>query len=547
MIFPDDSLLTNAKIAAIVTGASADTPLAADEWTFRDVVDGLLKKITWTNFIASVKGAVNYILNDGTVNPTNLLVNGDFEIWSNAVPPVPLGWAYADTVAVENTIVKMGLSSLKLTRSTGTCYCYQSIPVSRGITYWKGRTVTFGCWVYATVASRAKLRINDGVGDTSSAFHSGGSAWEWLSVTRTLNANASQVVFVCDIVTGNTTAYFDGAIAVEGASAFAFEKKPAVQMQIIEAGNADYTITDDVSPLTVIFRNVTANRVCNAPTLSANQGREITVILDCTTETLTTDVDPATSWAADDIITGQTSGATCICVAKLAAHSWQVKMRQGTYTLGEIIGVTGTAAKLADQGAANPTFSGAGSKVTLVHEGTDKINGFAADVDITENGGWWKITGTATEWRGITDGNSTKVYFKNESDVAASATTLNTWQNFAVSHEITIGVGTWDIEYSIAPRSTVTTGTQAIVKATLSTANNSESDKEWSCKGFVRDSHVAATIGIINTFFKKGRMTFAAADTLYLNIYHNSADGAAATLETTGTESTSKITAWRVE
>jgi len=79
---------------------------------------------------------------------------------------------------------------------------------------------------------------------------------------------------------------------------------------------------------------------------------------DTNTETLTLDVAPATDWAADDIITGQTSATTCVCVAKVSALVYTVKDRSGLFTLGEIIGVTGTAAKLADQGAANPIFSG---------------------------------------------------------------------------------------------------------------------------------------------------------------------------------------------
>ncbi|MFH1882933.1 MAG: hypothetical protein ABIL62_09515, partial [Planctomycetota bacterium] len=80
---------------------------------------------------------------------------------------------------------------------------------------------------------------------------------------------------------------------------------------------------------------------------------------DTNTETITLDIAPASDWEADDIITGQTSGKTCVVVAKLTALTYTVKDRSGTYTLGEIIGVTGTGAKLADQGAAHPTFAGA--------------------------------------------------------------------------------------------------------------------------------------------------------------------------------------------
>lgn len=74
-------------------------------------------------------------------------------------------------------------------------------------------------------------------------------------------------------------------------------------------------------------------------------------------ELITLDVAPATTWAVGDLITGQTSTKTCIIVTVLTTKTYIVKSRSGAFTLGEIVGVTGTAAKLADQGAANPTFS----------------------------------------------------------------------------------------------------------------------------------------------------------------------------------------------
>jgi hypothetical protein len=74
-------------------------------------------------------------------------------------------------------------------------------------------------------------------------------------------------------------------------------------------------------------------------------------------EHLTLDVAPSTAWVAGDVITGQTSGATCTVVSSFSTTVYTVKLRSATYTLGEIIGVTGTPAKLADQGAANPVFN----------------------------------------------------------------------------------------------------------------------------------------------------------------------------------------------
>lgn len=74
-------------------------------------------------------------------------------------------------------------------------------------------------------------------------------------------------------------------------------------------------------------------------------------------EVMTIDVEPTTDWAKGDVITGQTSASTCTVVAKLTDTTYSVAGRNGAFTVGEIIGVTGNADKLADQGAAHPTFT----------------------------------------------------------------------------------------------------------------------------------------------------------------------------------------------
>ena len=76
-----------------------------------------------------------------------------------------------------------------------------------------------------------------------------------------------------------------------------------------------------------------------------------------TYELMTCDVAPASAWAVGDLITGQTSTQTCTIVTVITTKTFIVKSRSGAFTLGEIIGVTGTPAKLADQGAAYPTIA----------------------------------------------------------------------------------------------------------------------------------------------------------------------------------------------
>jgi len=159
------------------------------------------------------------ILGDGTQGFDNLLVNGDFEYWYGGTSVAPDGWNLAGsgvTIARESTIVKLGTYSAKLTRTVDDCslYIYQ-IQTEKGLAYWKGRTFTLGCWVYATVANRARISIS-GDSETTSAYHSGNSTWEWLTVTATIGNSTTNVYAVLKILNGNTSVYFDGAILVEG-------------------------------------------------------------------------------------------------------------------------------------------------------------------------------------------------------------------------------------------------------------------------------------------------------------------------------------------
>jgi len=168
-------------------------------------------------------------LTNGSSNPTNLLSNGDFEVWSNGTSSDPDGWiGVAGTTAQEGTIIKSGTYSYKLTNvaaSEGSKY--QTIHSTRGISYWKGRTVTFGCWVYSATAGRVQIAINDGVTEEVSSFHTGNSTWQFLTATMTIGASATAVYAFTYIRTGGAiSAYFDGAMMVEGSSSFAYSPKP---------------------------------------------------------------------------------------------------------------------------------------------------------------------------------------------------------------------------------------------------------------------------------------------------------------------------------
>lgn len=236
--FSVTELVTNVKLNnlvddATITDDAVDTAQIADDAVTTDKIlnNAVTTDKILNDAVTADKLAESYALGDGTVNPTNLLANGNFESWSAGTSAAPDGWTTTGAdieVAKETTIIKVGSSSVKITRNGTDCLIYQSIIGDYGLAYWKGRTITAGCWVYATVADRARLRFSSG-GEIYgySSYHTGNSTWQFLTVTTTISATASAANLHLLVDTGDTSAYFDGAMLVEGSSAFAFSPKPA--------------------------------------------------------------------------------------------------------------------------------------------------------------------------------------------------------------------------------------------------------------------------------------------------------------------------------
>ena len=150
---------------------------------------------------------------------SNELTNPDFETWSDGPASAPDGWAKVgadSTIAREDTIIKLGTYSAKLTRVGTNCYISQSVHANKGIAYWQGKTVTFSVWVNTDTALTAVATIGDGVAQSNSSYHTGGSTWELLTVTRTIDASATYVTVYLQVVTNDKIAYIDGAICIEG-------------------------------------------------------------------------------------------------------------------------------------------------------------------------------------------------------------------------------------------------------------------------------------------------------------------------------------------
>jgi len=179
---------------------------------------------------ASIQAEGNINWDASNMNPTNLLSNGDFEAWSAGTSSAPDGWTKIGTgalVAREDTIIKLGTYSAKLSRvGANNTYMLQDPSAEKGLDYWKGRVATIGCWVFCDTSSSARLNLNDGPSNTYSSYHTGDSTWQWLSLTHTVSLSATRLQNRNYVDADDTSAYFDGAMLVEGASAFAFSPKP---------------------------------------------------------------------------------------------------------------------------------------------------------------------------------------------------------------------------------------------------------------------------------------------------------------------------------
>ncbi len=157
-----------------------------------------------------------YVSNGGGLT-NEITTNPSFETWTGGDNVAPDSWTlYGGAVAKESTTIKVGTYSAKLTTSAGGSEMANAFDSTRGIAYWKGKTVTLGMWVWCATADIAHIHIYDGISYPASSLHTGNSTWQWLTVTLTVSASATQLSAWCAMGSSSISAYFDGAICVEG-------------------------------------------------------------------------------------------------------------------------------------------------------------------------------------------------------------------------------------------------------------------------------------------------------------------------------------------
>ena len=188
---------------------------------------GTLPKGTY----ATVKARLDDVAADlgiGITGLENLVVNGNFELWTAGVSVAPDGWASAGAGVQtdrEGTEIKIGTYSAKVTwGGSGTSQLYQQLHAEKAIGFWKSRTATLSCWVKTSVGGNAvSIGFSDGMVE-SNAYHTGGGGYELLTVTKTMASNAV-VIQIANKIQDTGVAYFDSNFVVEGSVPFAFSPR----------------------------------------------------------------------------------------------------------------------------------------------------------------------------------------------------------------------------------------------------------------------------------------------------------------------------------
>jgi len=116
--------------------------------------------------------------------------------------------------------VKIGSYSGKLNVPVSTLS--KMIKYLNNYEYYLGKTITLAAWVYASVAGRIAVQIVEGgTGhSTTGDSHTGDSAFQWLTVTRTINSSGVTYTSMNTRADDGaaTAVYTDGVILVEGDS-----------------------------------------------------------------------------------------------------------------------------------------------------------------------------------------------------------------------------------------------------------------------------------------------------------------------------------------
>lgn len=158
----------------------------------------------------------------GGLGGVNLVTVDDFLLWPDGDAAAPDTWTLVGagaTIArtgtgLGDTNRKVGDFAARITRAGTDATLTKTLLSGAAFTradYLKNQYACGGMWVKCSSPTVARVAIFDGVGTTTSAYHTGGGAWEFIPVTRQINIAATQLSLIPQVNNSNVAAYFSGA------------------------------------------------------------------------------------------------------------------------------------------------------------------------------------------------------------------------------------------------------------------------------------------------------------------------------------------------
>lgn len=148
-----------------------------------------------------------------------LIPNNLFTFWARGGSVAPTFWTLSGSTAARcgtgetDTKRKIGNYCVSLTNAGTLAYSLiPSADYGSANDFVEGEKISFTCWVWSSIASHSRIEIYDGDSTSTSDYHTGGSAWEQLTVTHTIGAAASELTLYLRIAS-NGTGYFSGPCA----------------------------------------------------------------------------------------------------------------------------------------------------------------------------------------------------------------------------------------------------------------------------------------------------------------------------------------------
>lgn len=142
----------------------------------------------------------------------NFIRNSGFE-----VPPPDGVWESSDaTQAIETTIVKYGRVSRKVTSTSNNGGIRQYFTAADYTPYLKGKTFTFGAWVYVPTSNTSNGIMRIQSEDQPYSTLGRVDCWQWVTVSHTFGSPLDDFVVSFYLPTAGDVLYVNQAMLIEG-------------------------------------------------------------------------------------------------------------------------------------------------------------------------------------------------------------------------------------------------------------------------------------------------------------------------------------------